>query len=47
MCVTVDVCWLYLELTLSYVQLAEETVHDVAGEQEHVRVAVLIQANLK
>ena len=36
----------YLKLTLPDIELAEEAVHDVAGEEEHVRVAVLVQANL-
>ncbi len=39
-------CVLYLELSLPDVELTEEAVHDVAGEQEHVGVAVLVQAHL-
>ena len=35
-----------LELALPDVELAEEPVHDVAGQQEHVGMAVLVEAHL-
>jgi hypothetical protein len=37
---------LYLELTLPDVELAQEAIHDVAGEKKHVSMAILIQTNL-
>ena len=37
---------IYLELPLTDINLTEESVHDVAREQEDVNVTVLITTNL-
>ena len=36
----------HLELTLLDAQLAEEPVHDVAGQEKDIGVAVLVHAHL-
>ena len=44
-----EVAWLcgHLELRFLDIKLAEEPVHDITGQQEGVRLAVLVHAHLQ